>query len=655
MGTKNNKSIKTKIARFFGRNLLVTSMLIALIIGAVSTALIVTKSNKLKNYQADSVVQGASGWFGEQIGRVNLIAETLSYEDYIGDRYEEAEAFLADCIKENEAAYAYYFGLNDDRCVFSDGWEVPDDYKATERDWYPDAYADPDKATVSAAYVDADTGRIVVTISKAIVKNGKPVGVFAADFFVDDLISMAESLSSSSAFAILVDKDGTILTHKNSSYVPSVDADGEMIATNYKDAGIPDKLVKPEKRTNVFSKDFFVSEYIDNTGITVIFDTSFFSFFGGLIIFYAISIVLIVVIYLFTTRRVKKVLTVSLEPLDELSQASEDMKNGKLDYATTNDSGDEVGSLCVAIEQSNKAIRGYIEDISDKLKNMADGDLTVTVDGEYAGDFAPLKESINNIVASMKSAITVISEASEAVYSTAQNVQGGAASLADDVQSVMEIVTDVENKIDDIQESFGKSMSIADDARTLSHNAIHNLEEGSQALTQLMDAMNDITDKSNRISAVIDIINEIASQTNLLALNASIEAARAGEAGKGFAVVADSVRVLAEQTVSAVDNTTSLISESEEAVRKGNELAVSTSEKMSKIVTITNDVNSKIQNISDCIEKEKDTINDVKTAVNNMGEFTTNTQATSEECVAMSQILNEQADNMQNAVNRFNI
>ena len=228
MGTKNNKSIKAKIARFFGRNLLITSILIALIIGTASTALIVTKSNKLKNYQADSVVQGASGWFGEQIGRVNLIAETLSYEDYVGSRYDESEAYLADCIKENEAAYAYYFGLNDDRCVFSDGWEVPDDYKATERDWYPDAYADPDKAAVSAAYVDADTGRIVVTISKAIVKNGKPVGVFAADFFVDELISMAESLSSSSAFAILVDKDGTILTHKNSSYVPSVDEDGRL-------------------------------------------------------------------------------------------------------------------------------------------------------------------------------------------------------------------------------------------------------------------------------------------------------------------------------------------------------------------------------------------------------------------------------------------
>ena len=38
-----------------------------------------------------------------------------------------------------------------------------------------------------------------------------------------------------------------------------------------------------------------------------------------------------------------------------------------------------------------------------------------------------------------------------------------------------------------------------------------------------------------------------------------------------------------------------------------------------------------------------------------MGEFTTNTQATSEECVALSEVLNEQADNMQNAVNKFKI
>lgn len=245
--------IKNKIVQLFARNFLFTTIFIALVIGCISTYLILTKSNNLKNSSADAVVQGTTGWFDAQIARVNLIAETLAYEDYIGKRYDESEAFLADCLLENEAAYAYYFGPPDDRCVFSDGWEVPEDYKATERDWYPEAFANPDSASVSSAYVDADTGRIVVTISKAIVQNGEPVGVFAADFFVDDLIDMTTALSSSSSFAVLVDKDGTVLTHKDSQYVPTADADGEMVATTYDQIGIPEKLIAPSERVNVMS------------------------------------------------------------------------------------------------------------------------------------------------------------------------------------------------------------------------------------------------------------------------------------------------------------------------------------------------------------------------------------------------------------------
>jgi len=73
---------------------------------------------------------------------------------------------------------------------------------------------------------------------------------------------------------------------------------------------------------------------------------------------------------------------------------------------------------------------------------------------------------------------------------------------------------------------------------------------------------------TRRITEFIAVIREIADQTNLLALNAAIEAARAGDEGQGFAVVADEVRKLAEQSTSASDEASDIVSDFEQQMRR---------------------------------------------------------------------------------------
>jgi methyl-accepting chemotaxis protein len=121
----------------------------------------------------------------------------------------------------------------------------------------------------------------------------------------------------------------------------------------------------------------------------------------------------------------------------------------------------------------------------------------------------------------------------------------------------------VNNKLKDvINTSSDVSVNVSNMATELAASAQEvnaSSEEISSTVQTISQEAQVAVNSTDKLQSIMALIKNIADQTNLLALNASIEAGRAGEHGRGFAVVADEVRKLAEESKTAVLDTSQII------------------------------------------------------------------------------------------------
>ena len=157
-----------------------------------------------------------SNWYSEQVAILNSNVFALEQKG-VEDR-QAVKQYLVNLLAESEHEYVYdvYYMYPDNVMLcgtdFDNVTEHPE-INYNLRPWYVNAVA-VDHAIVSTAYLDTDTHKVVVTISKRVMIDGEVAGTLCMDMFISSLGDLINGgMMPKNCYGSLVDSEFRTVFH----------------------------------------------------------------------------------------------------------------------------------------------------------------------------------------------------------------------------------------------------------------------------------------------------------------------------------------------------------------------------------------------------------------------------------------------------------
>ena len=354
-------------------------------------------------------------------------------------------------------------------------------------------------------------------------------------------------------------------------------------------------------------------------------------------------------------------------PLENMAGAAQEVAKGNLAIVPPQlDRDDEIGQLHNALLTMVKNLRELIQKTAQTSEQLAAASQELTASADQSAQGAQsAAEAIVKITGS-----TV--EQNEVVDQSFKTVDG-----------ITQAINEITAGISDVSAATHRAETATVEGQQGLGIAVKGMDILDQSAKDVSDAVTALYESSKRISEIVEMITEIAGQTNLLALNAAIEAARAGEQGRGFAVVAEEVRKLAEQSETAAQEITGLITENanriedtfkvmqqqKEHVGEGVKQVNQAGEQFDRIAGVVSELTEKVdailkstegikagsERMVSSVEAVQKVSNAVHSEAENVSAVSEQQAASMQEIAASSQTLAQLAQDLQRIVGGFKL